>query len=296
MYAGVFVHGHIFIMVKMWAFINRVQIYMYLFLSRSKKPTIFARGLCSRAFLFEKNKREKRYRMDKLYIVMPAYNEQDTIEDVVCGWYKVLDFAECRSKLVIADSGSTDETHNILLKLCEKMPNLIILNDTNKYHGPKLIALYKKAILEEADYIFQTDSDGQTNPNEFIEFWKDRINYDAIFGYRKNRKDGLLRKLVEKIVCILLKIFFEVKIKDANAPFRLMKSKVLRKYIYRFNNDFNIPNIMLTTFFVYYKEKVCFKEISFKPRQGGVNSINIKKILIIGLNAIKDFRKFKEEM
>ena len=36
-----------------------------------------------------------------------------------------------------------------------------------------------------ADYIFQTDSDGQTLPEEFEPFWKRRQKYDMVIGWRK---------------------------------------------------------------------------------------------------------------
>ena len=39
-----------------------------------------------------------------------------------------------------------------------------------------------------------------------------------------------------------------------------------------------------------------YEEITFKPRQGVVNSINIKKIIKIGWKALSDFRKFKKQM
>lgn len=55
--------------------------------------------------------------MDSLFIVMPAYNEEENIENVVKQWYSVLDGKSDCSKLVIADSGSTDSTHDILVKL-----------------------------------------------------------------------------------------------------------------------------------------------------------------------------------
>ena len=54
--------------------------------------------------------------MDNLYVVMPAYNEEENISDVVKSWYKVLDGKGEGSKLVVADSGSKDRTHEILLK------------------------------------------------------------------------------------------------------------------------------------------------------------------------------------
>lgn len=97
-------------------------------------------------------------------------------------------------------------------------------------------------------------------------------------------------------MCLLLRLIFGVKVKDANAPFRLMRSAAVEKYINKLPTHYNIPNIMFTTYFVYHKERVKFVPITFKPRQGGVNSINVKKIIKIGWKAIGDFYKFKREI
>ncbi|MGN0482358.1 MAG: glycosyltransferase family 2 protein [Lachnospiraceae bacterium] len=235
--------------------------------------------------------------MDSLFIVMPAYNEEENVETVVKQWYHVLEGKSEESRLVIADSGSTDRTHEILEKLKEgEYPQLDILSDTGKQHGPKVIALYDYAIKKGADYIFQTDSDGQTNPNEFDAFWQLRNQYDGIFGNRTVRGDGQSRAFVEKVVCLLVKLFFGVKVPDANAPFRLMKTDVVKKYLYKMQLDYNLPNIMMTTYFVYNHEKTLFQPITFKPRQGGVNSINIPKIVKIGWKALSDFRILKKGM
>ena len=233
---------------------------------------------------------------EKLYVVMPAYNEEENIESVVEQWYPILKFGSKESKLVIADAGSVDKTHKILVNLKKKYPQLEIVSKSLKQHGPKVIYLYKYAIKNNADWIFQTDSDGQTNPLEFEEFWKLRNKYDVILGNRTVRGDGKSRAFVEKVVCFLLKLYFGVKVRDANAPFRLMKASVVNKYINNFKEDYNLPNIMMTTYFSYYKEKLTFREITFKPRQGGVNSINIPKIVKIGWNALFDFRVFKRGM
>ena len=117
-----------------------------------------------------------------------------------------------------------------------------------------------------------------------------------MIGNRIERGDGKDRKFVENIVCLLLRMIFGVKIEDANAPFRLMKTSLVEKYIGKLPKNFNIPNIMFTTYFVYHHEKVLFIPITFKPRQGGVNSINIKKIVKIGWKAVGDFHKLRREI
>lgn len=233
---------------------------------------------------------------DILYIVMPAYNEEGNIKNVVKDWYPLLEGKDDLSRLVIADSGSTDNTHTYLVELQKEYPKLEIFTDCDKQHGPKVIALYDYSIKKGADYIFQTDSDGQTDPKEFDAFWQMRNDYTGIFGNRCVRGDGKDRAFVEKVVCLLLKIYFKVKVPDANAPFRLMKASSVDKYLNKLPRNYFIPNIMITTYFVHYKEKYAFKEISFKPRQAGENSVDFKKIFKIGCQALKDFKKFKKDM
>jgi len=233
--------------------------------------------------------------VDNLYIVMPAYNEEDNIEIVIKQWYPLLEGKGENSRLVIADSGCVDSTHEIIENLKKNgYSKLKTFSKGDRQHGPKVLNLYKYAIKNKADWIFQTDSDGQTNRDEFNRFWESRNDYDVVLGYRPVRGDGKDRKFVENVVCLIVRLFFGVKVKDANAPFRLMKTDVVNKYIGRFPKDYNIPNIIFTTFFVYYKEKVLFLPITFMPRQGGKNSINIKSIVKIGIRALGDFYKFRK--
>ena len=234
--------------------------------------------------------------MNKLYIVMPAYNEEETIRAVVDQWYPCLASAAPGSALVVDISGSRDRTEEILKEMLPAHPALVILSGGRTTHGPKLIRLYKYAIAHGVDYVFQTDSDGQTNPAEFPRFWNDRNKYAAQLGYRRKRGDGFARKVVEVVLCQIVRVYFGVSVPDTNAPFRLMDRKVLAKYIKRFRPNYNLPNVMLSVFFTYYEENVIFREISFLPRQGGTNSINIKKITLIGLRALADFLRFRLRM
>lgn len=235
---------------------------------------------------------------DSLYIVIPAYNEEANIDQCVEDWYGIVEKynAGGKSRLVIINDGSRDNTYAKLMELARSRPLLVPLTKNNGGHGSTVLFGYRYAIENGADWIFQTDSDGQTNPEEFKQFWDDRKDYDAILGNRVVRGDGKSRKFVENTVCLLLRLIFGVKVEDANAPFRLMKADLVKKYIDRLPVDYNIPNIMFTTYFVYYRERVKFIPITFKPRMKGTNTINPKKIVKIGWRAIKDFRSFKREM
>lgn len=234
---------------------------------------------------------------ETIYIVMPAYNEEANIEGVIKQWHPVCEKLSAEgnnAKLVIANDGSKDNTYSIMQSLQEKYPLFIPLTKTNSGHGGTVLFLYRYAIDNNADYVFQTDSDGQTNPEEFYEFWSQRKDFDGIFGNRTKRGDGQQRAFVEKVVCLLVKLIFHVSLPDANAPFRLMNINSLKKYIDVMPKDYNLPNIILTMCFVKFNERTKFIPITFKPRQGGVNSINFKRIFKIGWQAVSDFRTIKK--
>ena len=233
---------------------------------------------------------------DILYIVMPAFNEEANIEKTVREWYPHIAYKPDGSKLVVADAGSSDRTHEILKELCRDLPRLEILEGTLTQHGPKCIALYEYAVNRGADFIFQTDSDGQTDPDEFPAFWHHRHEFDVILGNRTVRGDGKIRFFVEKTVTWLLFLFFRIRVPDANVPFRLMRADVVEDYLHRLPSDYNLPNIMLTTFFKYYGCKVGYNRISFSGRSAGKNSINIFKIFSLGFKALGDFSRFAGEM
>ncbi len=226
---------------------------------------------------------------DNLYIIMPAYNEELNIDKVAKDYIDIVNKIGNNSKLVIINDGSKDRTLQ-KLKILEKMyPNLIVLNKENSGHGPTLLYGYKYAIEQKPTYIFQVDSDDQTNPREFWKFWKERENYKLIIGHRNKREDGFSRIIVTKVLKLVIFLTFKQIVKDANTPFRLIRTKTLEHYISKFPDDFNLTNVLLTVIFTKY-EKIKYIPITFKKREKGINSINISKITKIGLKALKDFR------
>ena len=232
--------------------------------------------------------------MSKIFFVMPAYNEAENIETTVKQWYPVIEGLTHSGKdyanLVIANDGSKDETYSILLRLRERYPLLEPLDKTNSGHGATLLFLYRYAIENKCDFVFQTDSDGQTNPDEFLQMWENRQKYDIQIGYRKGRQDGIGRVFVTKILRLLIWLIFHVWVTDANTPFRLMQIDKLKAIIDVIPQDFFLCNVAISVIAKKWKYKIRWQKISFIPRQGGVNSINMKRIFKIGWKAVSDFR------
>jgi len=232
--------------------------------------------------------------MDKLYIVMPAYNEADNIESVIAQWHPVAEQITQEGNfchLVVANDGSRDNTWEILCSCKERYPLLECIDKTNSGHGPTVIYLYKWAVAQGADYVFQTDSDGQTIPDELLPLWKEREKYDFLIGTRPGRKDGFFRVLVTKSLRLSIRLITGLSVPDANSPFRLMKSGPLSAAAEKVPSDFFLSNVALSVIATKLGYKMGWTPVSFRTRQGGVSMYNVRKIFKFGRQCFADLVK-----
>lgn len=234
--------------------------------------------------------------MDKLYIIIPAYNEEANIRSVIAQWHPVVEKAGQGSRLVVIDDGSRDHTYQTASELKKQYSQLVVLTKENQGHGATVLYGYKYAIRKGADYVFQTDSDGQTLPSEFSAFWKNRGKCGLLIGQRVHRGDGVSRLFVTRVLRLVLLVVFRVWIKDANAPYRLMRCSQLQEVLKKVPKDFFLSNVLITVIYTKKRLGVHYYPISFLPRQGGENSINLKKIFGIGKKSFRQFLALRKKV
>ena len=85
-------------------------------------------------------------------------------------------------------------------------------------------------------------------------------------------------------------------VKDANTPFRLMKVDKLQPILDIIPKDYNLANVAVSAIAVRWHYNIGWYPITFRPRQGGVNSINMKRIFGIGEKALIDFRTINKSL
>ena len=73
-----------------------------------------------------------------------------------------------------------------------------------------------------------------------------------------------------------------------------MKASTLSEYIGLVPKDFNLSNVIISVIYTKKNLKMKYHPITFRPRQGGVNSINLKRIFKIGKQALSDFRQINK--
>ena len=156
---------------------------------------------------------------DRLEILMPAHNEARCLPKLIPEIHDNIN-NKINYSIIICEDGSTDNTLEVIKSLQKKYPIKLITSKNKKGYS---IAMLDGISEATADYLLIMDSDGQSNPGEIINFWKNREVADIISGYRTNRKDYMYRRLYSKIAFLIYKILFNVPLKDPSYAFIIMK-------------------------------------------------------------------------
>jgi hypothetical protein len=75
-----------------------------------------------------------------------------------------------------------------------------------------------------------------------------------------------------------------------------MNAAVLKEQLKLVPENFNLSNVMISVIYAKKKLAVKYLPVTFRPRQGGVNSINMKRIIRIGKQAFNDFRRINRHL
>ena len=181
----------------------------------------------------------------QICVVMPAYNEQGCIKEVVADWLSVLS-AFSGSKLIVVNDGSKDSTGEILDGLASVHTQLEVIHQKNAGHGAALYNGYKDALSRDPQWVFQVDSDNQFLASDFIKLWNQREKSEFILARREKRDDPLHRLVISSLARGLIFSLFGVYIKDANVPFRLIRGDYLKCLLEVMPQGVFAPNIFLS--------------------------------------------------
>ena len=165
---------------------------------------------------------------ESLSIVLPVYNERESIETVLKDWETILQKNKISYSFIICEDGSTDGTTEFLKQIKKKYNLQLSQVKKRRGYGGAVIDGIK---LVKSTYILSIDSDGQCDPKDFNKFWNQKTKADIMIGWRKKRADALQRKIFSKLFFTLHKVLFPHTIHDPSAPFVLYKKKTVLPYL-----------------------------------------------------------------
>ncbi len=232
----------------------------------------------------------------KIAIIIPFYNEEQNLHYFLNEWnnfLKSLNQKKYELNFFFINDGSTDYSVEIIKKNSDKL-KFKIINKKNSGHGDTCKYGYDLITNKNYsyDYLLQIDSDNQCNPKYLINFLNiaEKKYEGFIFGYRKRREDGYIRFLTSRILSLSIFCKKFQYIKDANTPYRLMKTSDLKRILNIISKNKNYKNIDLfnciLTYEIQKKYKIKWIDINFRKRAYGHSKFGTLKMLKLYSNLI----------
>ncbi|MBO0935944.1 glycosyltransferase family 2 protein [Fibrella sp. HMF5335] len=234
-----------------------------------------------------------------LSIVMPAYNEEAVIEDVVVLWTNLLTahFPTETTRLIVVNDGSKDKTGAILDQIAPKYPQLMVVHQPNGGHGNAVVNAYRQAIALDSMYVFQTDSDDQFVTADFDKLWAKRAESPFILGHREVRFDAPARLIITRILRLSIALIYGTYIKDSNIPFRLIRGSYLKRLLAQLPTPTPFaPNIFLAVMAKKAGNNLFDIPITHKERLTGEVSILRWKLLKVCIQSFRELAQFRLDL
>lgn len=160
----------------------------------------------------------------------PAYNDAGTIAHMVASAKSILESITDDYEIIVVDDGSVDETGQILDQLAKNNSFLhVVHHPTNRGYGGALRTGFATATK---DLIFYTDGDGQYDVFDLPKIY-DLLSddVDIVQAYKTNRSDSWVRKLVGRIYQQTVKLLFQLRVRDVDCDFRLMRRRIFAEIV-----------------------------------------------------------------
>lgn len=165
-----------------------------------------------------------------LSVVIPVYNEKNTIERVIdkvraCG---------VKTEIIIVDDYSTDGTRELLRKSLYKKTDKILYHKRNRGKG---VALRHGFSAATGDLVVVQDADLEYEPNDFVHliqpFISGECDADAVYGSRylrsnRFRVDGFYHELGNKILTVFSNVCSNLSLSDMETCYKMFRREVIQ--------------------------------------------------------------------
>jgi glycosyltransferase involved in cell wall biosynthesis len=172
-----------------------------------------------------------------LSVVMPAYNEQETIEEMI---RRVL-AVPLRIELIVVDDGSKDRTREILSRLKEELGFTLVLQPENAGKGSALRRGFQEVT---GDIVVIQDADLEYSPEEFPELIDLIVQgrADVVYGSRflgRHRVFLFTHYAGNKLLTFVTNVLYNTILSDMETCYKVMRIEVLRSFTLE-SNGFGI--------------------------------------------------------
>lgn len=223
--------------------------------------------------------------MKKITIIIPAYNEEESLEKLYDRLSKVVNgITNYEFEMLFINDGSKDKTKDILKELREKDNRVSYVNFSRNFG--KETAMMAGMDYAKGDAVVFIDADLQDPPElipELIKYWEQ--GYDDVYAKRRSRKgETFIKKFTSKMYYKILQSLTRVEIQKDTGDFRLLDIRCVNAL--RKMRESQRCSKSMFSWIGYNKKEVLFDR---DPRVAGTTKWNYKKLVDLAIDGITSF-------
>lgn len=159
---------------------------------------------------------------DGLTVVVPVYNEVESLEQFTLEMNKFLDQSPVPTRVLFVNDGSSDGSQDLLERICAEGEAYHYLQ-LDENHG---LSTAIKAGIDAVDteLVGYIDSDIQTSPEDFLKYFEYLPEYDMVNGIRTGRKDSFVKRASSVIANSIRRALINDHIEDTCCPLKIIKT------------------------------------------------------------------------
>lgn len=227
-----------------------------------------------------------------LSIIIPAFNEEESIKPLVNLIFKNLDKNLDDFEIILIDDGSNDKTWDEIVKISNKFENIVSIKLLENYG--KSDALDAGFKVCKGNYVLTMDADLQDDPSEILPLYSMIIEnkYDLVSGWKKKRNDPLTKTIPSKFFNLVTRLFSGIKLNDFNCGIKIYRKEVINSINLYGEMHRYIPLIAKWNGF----NKIAEKEVNHNRRKYGVTKFGMERYIrgfldLLSVSFVYRFRK-----
>lgn len=168
----------------------------------------------------------------KLSVVIPAYNEEESIPETIRSLYQTLTKYNIEHEIWVTNDNSKDNTLGVLAQLKNEVPTLNFETNT----GPNGFGYAVRYGLERfsGDCVAVFMADLSDDPEDLVKYYQTMIesNVDAVFGSRWIKGGKVIdypvhKKIINRVANFIVKMMMGIKYNDTTNAFKLYKRETI---------------------------------------------------------------------
>lgn len=220
--------------------------------------------------------------MKKISIIIPAYNEQESLPILYERLTKLMEnLNNYEFEVLFVNDGSKDKTIEIIKELREKDERICYVDFARNFG--KEIAMIAGLDYATGDCVIFMDADLQDPPElvpELVKYWEE--GYDDVYAKRKSRKgETWLKKFTSKMYYKVLQHVTRVEIQEDTGDFRLLDRRCVNALKKLRESQRNTKSMF--SWIGYKKKEVLYDR---DPRVAGTTKWNYGKLMDLAIDGI----------